>query len=481
MGNATTAAPQKPAFPTDPTAALPLLGRLLAATDIKAVVIISHAETILPAGELDRMPAAERTLLVQMLEWGRADSPLPNPLILVVKSLTELNAGLRAATSGYRAIELPIPTAEQRLAFIEWFTAAQPVNFEGLTAQDLANQTAGLTLVHVENILLEADQSGRLTVEASRRMKDDMIRSEYAGLVEIMEPSYGFDAIGGMERIKAWAKTEIIEPVKQGRTADCPKGVILVGPPGTGKTYFVRGLAREIGFNAVSISMDKILGGIVGESEKRMARVLGLVKALAPVLVFMDEIDQSDVAQRGNGSGNPVASNLFSQMLQFMSDEGNRGRVVFFAASNRPDLIDPAMMRFGRTDAVIPVLLPNEAERAAILAAQAKTQGAQISAEATQAIVSRSANYSAADLAAVVAKARKISAGQIDASAANRAIAAIRPGTVATAQYYTLLAVNAVNDRDLLPDEYAGLLEDRQGLEAQIEAQAPARRSKREL
>lgn len=481
MGNATTAAPQKPAFPTDPTAALPLLGRLLAATDIKAVVIISHAETILPAGELDRMPAAERTLLVQMLEWGRADSPLPNPLILVVKSLAELNAGLRAATSGYRAIELPIPTAEQRLAFIEWFTAAQPVNFEGLTAQDLANQTAGLTLVHVENILLEADQDGRLTVEASRRMKDDMIRSEYAGLVEIMEPTYGFDAIGGMERIKAWAKTEIIEPVKQGRTADCPKGVILVGPPGTGKTYFVRGLAREIGFNAVSISMDKILGGIVGESEKRMARVLGLVKALAPVLVFMDEIDQSDVAQRGNGSGNPVASNLFSQMLQFMSDEGNRGRVVFFAASNRPDLIDPAMMRFGRTDAVIPVLLPNEAERAAIIAAQAKTQGAQIDAEATQAIVSRSANYSAADLAAVVAKARKISAGQIDASAANRAIAAIRPGTVATAQYYTLLAVNAVNDRDLLPDEYAGLLEDRQGLEAQIEAQAPARRSKREL
>lgn len=495
MGGGTAqAAPQKPPFPTDPTVALPLLGRLLTTIDptkpvdpregpeyVKVAVIVNRAETILPAGELDRMPAAERTLLVQMLEWGRADSPLPNPLILVVKSLAELNAGLRAATSGYRAISVPIPTAEQRLAFIEWFTAAQPVNFEGLTAQDLANQTAGLTLVHVENILLEADQDGRLTAQDARRMKDDMIRSEYAGLVEIMEPTYGFEDIGGMERIKAWAKTEIIEPVKAGRTADCPKGVILVGPPGTGKTYFVRGLAKEIGFNAVSISMDKILGGIVGESEKRMARVLGLVKALAPVLVFMDEIDQSDVAQRGNGSGNPVASNLFSQMLQFMSDESNRGRVVFFAASNRPDLIDPAMMRFGRTDAVIPVLLPNEAERVAIIAAQAKTQGAAIDAGAVTAIVGCSANYSAADLAAVVAKARKIGGGQIDAIAANRAIAAIRPGTVQTAQYYTLLAVNAVNDRDLLPDEYAGLLEDRQGLEAQIAAQEPARRSKREL
>lgn len=480
-GGAAQTVPQKPPFPTDPTVALPLLGRLLTATDLKAVVIVNRAETILPAGDLTLMPAAERTLLVQMLEWGRADSALPNPLLLVVKNLADLNASLRGATSGYRAIEVPIPTAEQRLAFIEWFIAAQPVNFEGLTAQDLANQTAGLTLVHVENILLEADQDGRLTASDARRMKDDMIRSEYAGLVEIMEPTYGFDAIGGMERIKAWAKTEIIEPVKAGRTADCPKGVILVGPPGTGKTYFVRGLAREIGFNAVSISMDKILGGIVGESEKRMARVLGLVKALAPVLVFMDEIDQSDVAQRGNGSGNPVASNLFSQMLQFMSDESNRGRVVFFAASNRPDLIDPAMMRFGRTDAVIPVLLPNEAERTAIVIAQAKTQGAAIDAGAVTAIVNRSANYSAADLAAVVAKARKIGSGQIDAGAAVRAIAAIRPGTVQTAQYYTLLAVNAVNDRDLLPDEYAGLLEDRQGLEAQIEAQAPARRSKREL
>jgi hypothetical protein len=82
MGGAAQAAPQKPPLPTDPTAALPLLGRLLTATDLKAVVIVSHAETILPAGELDRMPAAERTLLVQMLEWGRADSRLaqsPDP------------------------------------------------------------------------------------------------------------------------------------------------------------------------------------------------------------------------------------------------------------------------------------------------------------------------------------------------------------------------------------------------------------------
>ena len=106
----------------------------------------------------------------------------------------------------------------------------------------------------------------------------------------------------------------------------------------------------------------------------------------------------------------------------------------------------------------------------------------EIDPDATAVIVGRSANYSAADLAAVVAKARKISnGGRIDAGAANRAIAAIRPGTVQTAQYYTLLAVNAVNDRDLLPEEYAGLLEDRQGLEEQIEAQAPARRTKREL
>lgn len=487
MGNSNAQSQQKPPFPTDPAQALPLVGKLLYATTVKVAVIINHVETILPQADMSMMPPGERSMLVQLLEWGRADNQPPNPLILVCRNLVDLNEAIRAATSGYKAIELPIPTYTQRLNFINFFLSSQTVNFEGMTREDLASQTAGLTLVHIENILLEADTDGKLDAASARRMKDEMIRTEYAGLVEIMNPSYGFEQVGGMERIKAWARVEIIEPVKEGRYQDAPKGVILVGPPGSGKTYFIQALASEIGFNAVAVSMDKILGGIVGESEKRMARVLGLVKALSPVLVFMDELDQSDVSRRGNDSGNPVASNLFNQMLQFLGDESNRGRVIFFAASNRPDLIDSAMLRFGRTDAIIPVLLPNAEERLAIVAAQAKTQNVQISEQAAAMIAGQTKDYSAADLSAVVAKARKvqrqIDSGPIHLDATARAMASIRPGTLQTASYYTLLAVQAVNDRELLPPEYAGLLEDRSALEAKIEQEAPAAttRTKREL
>ena len=187
-----------------------------------------------------------------------------------------------------------------------------------------------------------------------------------------------------------------------------PQGVIFVGPPGTGKTFFVKALGKEIGFNAVALNMQNILGGIVGTSERNLARALSVVKSLSPVLVFMDELDQSDVSARGNNSGNPVAKNLFSQLLQFLGDPSNRGRVVFFGASNRPDLMDDALLRFGRIDAIIPVLLPEEPERLAIAQATARSLGFTITAAAAEFIAVDSDKYSAADVAQVVIKASKI-------------------------------------------------------------------------
>lgn len=469
--------PRAPEFPAEPAAAFGLLRKLLFDNTLRSAAVVFYADLLFPATDVSTTPAAERTAITHILEMARPDAMLPNLLILVCRSLPDLHSALRSATSGILAVEVPMPGREERLEFIRWFlqTTGEDIAFRDLTPERLADQTAGLTLVHVENILLEARAAGGvLTADAARDMKESMIRQEYAGLVEIMDHVFGFEDVGGMERLKAWARREIIEPLAAGRTKDAPKGVLLVGPPGTGKTFFVRALAREIGFNAVALNMENVLGGIVGESEKRLARVLSLVKSLAPVLVFIDEIDQSDVSRRGNDSGNPVAQNLFSQILRFLGDESNRGKVIFFAASNRPDLIDPALMRFGRIDAVIPVLLPDREERAAILAAQARAQGTEMTPAAVSALVDGSEGYSAADLAALVAKARRLGGGRIGTEEATRALQAIRPNSLQLAEYYTLLAVQAVNDADLLPPAYARLLADRQQLRQQIESQTPA-------
>lgn len=478
MGAQAQAAGPAP-LPGDPGNAFPLIEKLLR-SKTPAAVIVDYAETIMPQADLSFMAPGDRGLLTMMLEWARPDAQPDNPLILIAGSLTAMHGALRAATSGYKAIEIGLPTRDARQGFIEWYTAQTPVIFDSITPPELANQTAGLTLAHVENLLLEARKAGSLTRDMARSIKDAMIAQEYAGLVEIMNSDFGFEAVGGMDRLKTWAKDYIIDPVRQGRRQDVPKGVIMAGPPGTGKTFFVNALAREIGFNAVAISMDKILGGIVGESEKRMAQVISLVKSVTPVLVFMDELDQSDVAQRGNGSGNPVASNLFNQLLRFLGDPANRGDVIFFGATNRPDLLDSALVRSERIDFIIPVLLPNQDERAAIIRAQARRQGATLELDAADLAAVATEEYSAADLAALVRKAkdkaRLAGAGSIAAGHLMAAAQALRPNTLKTARYYTLLALQAVNDTDLLPPEYAELRQDDAALAEAIDQASPAPR-----
>ena len=311
-------------------------------------------------------------------------------------------------------------------------------------------------------------------------------------MLEMMDPTAGFEIVGGMEQLKSWAEAEIIRPVRENRLRDMPQGIIFVGPPGTGKTFFVKALGKEIGFNAVALNMQNILGGIVGTSERNLARALSVVKSLSPVLVFMDELDQSDVSARGNSSGNPVAKNLFSQLLQFLGDPGNRGKVVFFGASNRPDLMDDALLRFGRIDAIIPVLLPEQMEREAIAQATARSLTFDITYQALQLIASKSDKYSAADVAQVVIKASKVarrsSLDTIDHATALHALNTLKPATPAKADYFTMLAVQACNDTELLPPRYAALLDDRgklqetiQSVSAAAEPTAGASRSRREL
>jgi SpoVK/Ycf46/Vps4 family AAA+-type ATPase len=155
-----------------------------------------------------------------------------------------------------------------------------------------------------------------------------------------------------------------------------------------------------------------------------------------------------------------------------MSDESLRGKMVAFFASNRPDLIDTALLRFGRMDAIIPVLLPDEPARAGIARVQARSQGMTIAEEAVTRLSSRTVDYSAADIAAVIGKAKKLARRaeheSIEEEDVEAALSYIRPSTPQIARRYTLLAIDACNDRELLPPEFATLLADRKKLKADI-------------
>jgi transitional endoplasmic reticulum ATPase len=458
-------------------------------SELSTAVIVTFAEHVCPAQDTATMAPDDRAAQIVLRTWGtdKVIKDRGNVVFLVTELLTDLSPAIRSASACWHAIDLPLPQADARERFIQAYLDSWRLPLE-MTVPELARATAGLSLVHIENIFLQADACGTLTWDLVRMAKAQIISSEYAGLLTIMEPTYGFEAVGGMEPLKNWARTEVMAPVRAGRVNDVPGGVLFVGPPGTGKSHFVRALAKEVGFNAVALNLEKIMSKWQGQSERDMARALGVVKSLSPVMLFMDELDQSEGASRGQNSGSPRGKNIFNQLLQFLADPENRGRVIFFGASNRPDLIDPALMRFGRIDAIIPVMLPNRTERLAVAQAAARSQGMTLIGDAALALADGSDRYSCADMAALVTKARKaaIRADRvtIGVEQARVALATIRPATLKQAAYYEALALDACNDTELLPAEYAQRLDDRGALQKEINAaqvEEPMPRRKREL
>jgi|GEM_PF-1539651 ATP-dependent 26S proteasome regulatory subunit len=194
------------------------------------------------------------------------------------------------------------------------------------------------------------------------REKKEVIYSSSRGMLEPIESTVEFSDIGGLKEVKDYFKRisrAIIERDENPNLVEIvPKGVLLAGPPGTGKTLLAKALARESGISLVK--MGDIRSKWVGESEKNMSLVLNLLKAMAPVIVFVDEIDQA-IGSRSSASGDSgVSGRIFGKILEFMGDNENRGDVIWIAATNRADLLDDAMIR--RFDRVIPVLLPGSEE-----------------------------------------------------------------------------------------------------------------------
>ncbi len=465
-----------------PLDALRILETLMRATDAKGnvAVLVDYSDKVMPPKDVGTMTPDERILLVLLQRWGvdRSLGNCNNPIFLLTRELDDLHPDIKTRVSGYKAIELPIPDYEGRLDFVNYYLArrkerGRPISLIDIDEKELSRLTAGLNLKNLEDLLLLAAKAGGVTIDLVVTQKNQVISREYGDLVEIIDPlPNGFKDLGGMDEVINWLMQNIVTPLREGRVKDVPKGVLLVGPPGTGKTFLVRALARVLGFNALAINMENILGGIVGTSERNLKKVLGLARAISPVLMFIDEVDQTDVSRRGNTSGNPVASNLFSAVLRFMGDKTLQGKVVMCIASNRPDLLDSALTRFERIDATLPIRLAKEKGRLGIVNAQARMQDCDIEEEAAVLIAQKAVKYSAADLGAVVKKARIIATQRgniilerpvITLADAERAMKAIRPETPQIAEYYTLLMIKAVKDTELLEQDELELLSDPAG------------------
>jgi hypothetical protein len=461
-----------------PKQALAILDHLLRAPlgRARVAVVLDGADLIMPATSKALMPDERLAVLAMLLHWGQ-DSQLAsqyNPILLLTPRLSELHPDLRASTSGYRVIEQPLPDEQTRLAYITWYLHTQrqeqPITLLDLNEADLARNTAGLNLRQVEDVLFlgtipdDLEPASAEPVGVSRHLvkarKDALIRQQYSELVEMLEPlAGGFASLGGMQLVTSWFRGEVIAPLRAGQIEETPKGILFVGPPGNGKTLLVQAAAWELGFNAMALRMANILGGVVGTSERNLADVFTLARSLAPTFLFLDEIDQSHLGNRGQHSGSPVAANLFGALLQFLSDETLRGRVIVVGATNHPELLDAALLRAGRFDVIFPILSPEQVERRDMLLVQARRLGVSASAEVLDLLAEETERYSAADLESLLKEARLLMRqdGQsvLAPAHARGALDNLRPVTLASVDAFSRRAIDACNNLRYLPPALA--------------------------
>ena len=323
-------------------------------------LILEYAETIVPAVDLGSMGEPDRAALVTLLRWARQVelTEQGHVVILTTGNLADLNPNLLLSRHGAQVIEVPPPDREARLHFYRHLLSHGKYDLQ-LTSQELANLGAGLSL-RMLGALLRQSRGRPLTMEMVRRKKKDLLRQELVGLVEVIEPRFGLSEIGGLEPVKDYF-AQIVRAIQADETRLVPRGITMMGPPGVGKTALAEALARDCGFNFVKLLNPRTKW--VGESERNFFKALQTLRGLTPVVVVEDEADQSEHS-RDEYSGDTGVSNRLRQMrFEFVGDPAIQGKVLWIRITNRPDRLDKADLRSGRSSERIPFFMPDFTEK----------------------------------------------------------------------------------------------------------------------
>ena len=231
----------------------------------------------------------------------------------------------------------------------------------------LVEATKGLTLHETESVIYESFFKYRkLDYKVITSYKHDIVRK--SGILDIEEPKYGFEAVGGYDVIKEFIKVNVIKVLKNPKKAERlglrpPRGILLFGPPGTGKTWFAMALASELGIPFLRLRTEKIVSMWYGETSRNLAKAIKVAESIAPCVLFIDEIDR--FGRRGHLTEHEESRRAFSILLEWLGDE--RRKTIVIGTTNRPEDLDEAFRRVGRFDYMIPFLYPDFEARLEIL------------------------------------------------------------------------------------------------------------------
>ena len=360
-----------------------------AAENAPAVVFIDEIDSIAPkrddtSGDVERRVVAQLLSLMDGLEERRE--------VVVIGATNRVDAldpALRRGGRFDREIEVGVPDKAGRTEILQVHTRGMPLaedidldqyaenthGFVGADIEQLAKEAAMNALRRIRPELdLEQDEIDAKTLErlevSQRDFKQALKGIEPSALREVFVevPDTTWDQVGGLEETKERLRETIQWPLEypqvfEAMDMQAAKGVLMYGPPGTGKTLLAKAIANEAQSNFISIKGPELLNKYVGESEKGVREVFEKARSNAPTVVFFDEID-SIAGERGQRSGDSgVGERVVSQLLTELDGLEELEDVVVIATTNRPDLIDQALLRPGRLDRHVHVPVPDAEAR----------------------------------------------------------------------------------------------------------------------
>lgn len=354
-----------------------------------AIIFIDEIDSIAPKRE-EVSGEVERRVVAQLLSL--MDGMSSRGKVVVIGATNRINAidpALRRPGRFDREIEIGVPDREGRLEILQIHTRGMPLE-KDVDLEIIANMSHGFVGADLQAVAKEAGIRALRKVLPEIDLTTENIPSEilkkivvtmddFLSVIKEIEPSalrevfveipdVKWDDIGGLADVKQELQEAVEWPLKYQELflhsdATPPKGILLYGPPGTGKTLMAKAAAHESEANFISIKGPELLSKWVGESEKGVREVFRKARQAAPCIVFFDEIDAIAPNRGGMGSDSHVTERVISQLLTELDGLEVLSNVIIIAATNRPDIIDAALLRPGRFDRLLYVPPPDKESR----------------------------------------------------------------------------------------------------------------------